>query len=171
MSKFDDALAVILTHEGGYVNHPQDPGGATNKGITQGTYNAWRRKKKLAVRSVRDIENHEVAAIYRESYWNPLKCEDFPFGVALCLFDFGVNAGISRAAKTLQSCAGVKADGVIGPQTIAAAQAIHKNELIERFTTKRVTYYASLKTFATFGNGWIRRTIETMATAILYRAD
>ena len=120
MSNFLRALPIILQSEGGYVNHPADPGGATNQGVTQRVYDAWRSNGGQQKRSVREITPEEVEAIYREQYWDQAKCDKMPWPLSLMHFDAAVNHGVTRANKLLQKALGVTADGVIGNVTLAA---------------------------------------------------
>lgn len=160
MNKFNAAVEIILAHEGGYVNHPSDPGGETNFGISKRAY------PKV---DIKNLTRDQAKAIYKRDFWDKLKCEEFAFGVGLSLFDFGVNAGLSTASKTLQRACGAPADGVIGPGTIYKATSMNKNDLVEKFAAERILYYSRLATFKTFGAGWVRRTIETLSTALLMR--
>jgi lysozyme family protein len=153
---FDAALAAVLKHEGGYSNHPRDPGGSTMRGVTQRTYDDWRRGQGLSPRSVRQIENAELRAIYKRDYWDKVKGDDLPAGVAYATFDFAVNSGVSRASKYLQAAAGVAQDGVIGPATVAAAKADPAG-VITRLMDARVKFLRGLETFDTFGRGWMSR--------------
>ena len=110
---YDKCLETILHHEGGYVNHPKDPGGETNLGVTKRVYEEWGGTK-----SMRDLTVKDVAPIYRKNYWDRVKGDDLPNGLDLCVFDFGVNAGTGRTAKYLQKMVGTTVDGGIGPNTI-----------------------------------------------------
>lgn len=124
MTAFDQALAFTLPQEGGYVNDPNDSGGATNKGVTQATYDAWRDAEKQPLRSVELLTSAEAADLYQAMYWNPGHCADLPLRLAICHFDWTVNHGVSGALKTLQNAVGAVSDGEWGPATGAAvAQA------------------------------------------------
>ena len=162
---FDRALSLVLKHEGGYVNHPSDPGGATNKGVTQATYDAWREKQALPKRSVREIAESEVTAIYRRDYWVRVQGDDLPAGVAYAVFDFAVNSGVYRASRFLQKVVGVAQDGIVGPATIAATKALSPAAVIDRLCDDRMAFLHSLGTFATFGKGWTRRVSDVRAKA------
>ncbi|HEY7821399.1 MAG TPA: glycosyl hydrolase 108 family protein, partial [Acidimicrobiia bacterium] len=116
---FPKCLAVTLTHEGGYVNHPRDPGGATNLGVTHKTL-AAHLGRPVSKQDVRNLTQGDVEPIYRRGYWLPVKGENLPHGVDLAVFDFGVNSGPSRSAKYLQGVVGVAKDGKIGPKTLIA---------------------------------------------------
>lgn len=154
------SLGLVLEHEGGYVNHPKDPGGATNKGVTQKTYDAYRQRKGLALRSVRGITQEELLEIYDQQYWDKVQGDKLPEGLDYCVFDYGVNSGPSRAAKDLQRELGVSADGVIGLQTLAVIDGMSGLELetlIIRLCDRRLRFLKSLKTWGTFGKGWASR--------------
>lgn len=162
---FDQALAAVLVHEGGYVNDPQDPGGATNKGVTQAVYDDWRHGQGAAPRSVRQLEPAEVQAIYRHLYWDRIKGDDLPSGVDYATFDFAVNSGVSRAARFLQTAAGVASDGIIGPATIAATKVSPSN-VITALVDHRLSFLRSLGTFPRFRKGWTARCNEVRAKAL-----
>lgn len=162
---FPASLAAVLVHEGGYVNDPRDPGGATNQGVTQAVYDDWRAGEGLEQRSVRLINGYEVGAIYRRRYWDACRCDDLPAGVDYCIFDFAVNSGTNRAARYLQRAAGVAEDGQIGPMTIAAVFAKPATGLIDQVSSLRLAFLRQLKTFDRFGRGWTRRVEEVCAKA------
>lgn len=149
----------ILAYEGGFVNHPKDPGGATNQGATQRTYDAYRRRIGHATQSVRLIDNVERDTIYRVQYWDAIRGDDLPSGVDAAVYDFAVNSGPSRAAKYLQRIAGVKQDGVIGLQTLDAVARLDPVVVIDRLCEARMTFLRGLKTWGTFGKGWSRRVV------------
>jgi lysozyme family protein len=150
---YAQALKQVLKYEGGYVDHPKDPGGPTNKGITQAVYDAWRKKSGLPVQSVRSINDSEVAAIYRQEYWDRISGDLLPSGVDFAVFDFAVNSGVSRAAKYLQTVVGVTQDGQIGPATIQATKAY----VAMAVTNKRLSFMQGLSIWSTFGKGWSAR--------------
>ena len=162
------ALDRVLVHEGGAVNHPSDPGGRTNKGVTQRVYDAYRIRLKKPTQTVYNIKPDEVQAIYRRGYWEKISGDQLPAGVDYAVFDAAVNSGPSRAAAWLQSSlrphyAG-PVDGVIGEATIAAAVG-HPNhdELVAQMVDKRLSFVKSLKTFKVFGKGWTRRLNDVLA--------
>jgi lysozyme family protein len=150
---YPQALKQVLKYEGGYVDHPKDPGGPTNKGITQAVYDAWQKKNGLPTQSVRNISDAAVAAIYKQQYWDAISGDDLPSGVDFAVFDFAVNSGVSRAAKYLQAVVGVTQDGQIGPQTIQAT----KTFVAMAVTNKRLAFMQSLSIWSTFGKGWSAR--------------
>jgi lysozyme family protein len=159
-ANFDKALAAVLVHEGGYVNHPRDPGGATNRGVTQAVYDDWRVAHGLPEQGVRDITQAEVMAIYKHRYWDKVRGDDLPSGVDYCVFDFAVNSGIGRASRYLQETVGVAADGKIGPTTLAAVKAKPADELIDSICDARMSFLKRLTIFDTFGKGWSCRVSE-----------
>ena len=162
---YQKCLDMILHHEGGYVNHPKDPGGETNLGVTKRVYEDWGGTKDM-----KDLEVEDVAPIYRKNYWDRIKADDLPSGLDLCVFDFGVNAGTGRAAKYLQNLIGTVADGGIGPNTLRALANYVDSEGVEsaikNYQAERQSYYEKLKTFETFGRGWTRRVEETTESAL-----
>jgi lysozyme family protein len=141
---FDHALTFVLKWEGGYVNHPQDPGGATNLGITQRTYDAWRQAQGLAPRDVRQITREEAAQIYRQRYWEPLKLQDANPALQLAAFDAAVNHGVGQALTFLARCEGDW----------------------RRLIALRITFYTNLRIFDTFGRGWMRRMADLLHACI-----
>ena len=154
----------ILAYEGGFVNHPKDPGGATNQGITQRTYDAYRRRIGHATQSVRLIDNVERDTIYRVQYWDAIKGDDLPSGVDAAVYDFAVNSGPSRAAKFLQRIVGVKQDGVIGLQTLDAVARMDSTQVIGQLCVDRMAFLRVARNPKTgallwpdFGTGWTRR--------------
>jgi lysozyme family protein len=162
---FDAALAAVLAHEGGYVNHPRDPGGATNRGVTQAVYDDWRSGRGLPARSVRHIAEDEVSAIYKRQYWDAVKGDDLPAGVDYCVFDFAVNSGTNRASRYLQQAVGATPDGQIGPATLAAVGCKPPSEVVEAICDARMAFLKRLPTFDAFGRGWTRRVADVRAKA------
>ena len=164
-NNYQTSLEIILHHEGGYVNHPKDPGGETNLGVTKRVYEEWGGTKDM-----KDLTVEDVAPIYRKNYWGKVKGDDLPSGLDLCVFDFAVNAGPGRAAKYLQTMIGTVADGGIGPNTLRAldsyVDANGVEHAIKEYQKARQGYYESLSTFETFGRGWTRRVDETTELAL-----
>ena len=168
-ARFRRSLTEVLRHEGGYSDHPRDPGGATNLGVTLATA----RAHDLDVDGdgdvdkidVRNLKPRDVEPVYRASYWLKAKCDRLPAGVDLMVFDLAVNSGPGRAAKFLQECVGVPADGAIGPITLAAVARLPAKEVVLRMRNRRERFYRSLSTFDTFGRGWMRRLNEVYALA------
>ena len=162
---FSRCVEMIFRHEGGYADHPDDPGGATNMGITHKTLSGW-RGVPVTREDVRNLTREEAGEIYRANYWNALSCDALSPGVDLIVFDFGVNAGVSRAAKLLQKIVHVEQDGQVGPITVGASKSIDPEHIITAFSEGRMEHYRSLKHWNTFKNGWTRRTNETREAAV-----
>lgn len=166
---FDRALPHVLIHEGGKVDHPKDPGGRTNKGITQRVYNAWRAKSNLPARDVYQIDDMEVAAIYRFQYWDAVQGDALPEGVGYVVFDGAVNSGPKQSIKWLQRALGSlytgNVDGVMGALTLQAVAGVNDMDaLIGRIIDRREAFLRALKTFSTFGRGWMRRIAQVEET-------
>lgn len=151
-------LAFTLQFEGGYVNHPRDPGGETNRGITKRVYDAYRARKGRGVQSVKLISEAEVQEIYKRQYWDAVRGDELPKGVDAAVFDLAVNSGVGRAARMLQQALGVKVDGNIGLATMAAVNTADPKKLASDIIAARNAFLRRLKTFPTFGKGWMRRT-------------
>lgn len=183
MNEFIRSLDKVLLEEGGWSDHPKDPGGATMKGVTQRVYDAYRDRLRKTRRSVRFIEQSELEVIYRTSYWNLIKGDSLPAGVGYVVFDGAVNSGVKRSAEWLQAALGVHVDGVIGPATITAAMRDPNHDaLIDRIMDRRLAFLQSLTTWSTFGKGWkarvarVRSVGQAWATgveapALLYAAE
>lgn len=154
---YPEAIKAVLLHEGGYVNHPKDPGGATNFGVTQAVYDGFRKRHGQSPAPVKNIQNREVQEIYRLQYWNTVRGDELPAGIDYCVFDFAVNSGPSRAIKYLQTALGVKSDGLIGLVTIQAAKEAFAHDVIQTICNNRLAFLKALKTWPTFGKGWGRR--------------
>ena len=153
---------MILVHEGGYVNHPEDPGGETKYGISKRAYPNLEIDK---------LSESDAKAIYKEDYWDRIKGDDLPVGVACVVMDYAVNSGISRASKALQGICGFQScDGVIGPHTLNAVWTTVKEnseeEVIAAVTQQRLKFIRDLSTYKTFGKGWERRIKETEISAL-----
>jgi lysozyme family protein len=165
-SNFAASLKRVLVHEGGYSNDKADPGGATMWGITHIDYDAYRKRKGLATQSVRAMTTTERDDIYRNKYWVGARCGELPDGVDYVVFDGAVNSGVAQSAKWLQRALGVTADGHIGDITLQAADEAHPDSLIHSMCDQRRTFLRNLKTFKTFGKGWMRRVDEVESTAV-----
>lgn len=166
---FPAALAEILHHEGGFANHKLDPGGVTMLGVTKRVWEQW-TGKPASIADMRALTPEKVAPLYRKNYWDAAECDELPAALALCVFDFAVNAGPARSARYLQGVVGAAQDGKIGPATLAAVEgAVAEQgvaEMVRRFQQSRRNYYRSLPTFKTFGRGWLRRVDEVESAAL-----
>lgn len=164
------AMPHVFKVEGGYVDHPRDPGGATNLGVTIATLRAW-RKRPVSKADVKALTKEEATAIYKAQYWDKVAGDDLPAGLDYAMFDFGINSGPSRAVKFLQQILGVKADGVIGVMTLEAVRQHPVNYLISELCNSRIAWLRRLKTWDTFGKGWTRRIEHVRATALSFASS
>lgn len=157
-ANFDACMAEVFSHEGGYVNHPSDPGGETNFGIS---------KRSYPREDIRGMTKARAAEIYRRDFWNKVRGDQLPEGIDLVVFDPAVNSGVSRGAKWLQKALGVKQDGAIGAVTISAAVVSSDSVgVIKRACAARMSFLQGLGTWGTFGRGWSRRVASVEATAV-----
>lgn len=164
-NNFDRSLVEVLKHEGGFVNHPDDPGGATNKGITIAVYRKW-INKDATVDELKQISDVVVANIYRRHYWNAVRGDDLPAGVDYAVFDFAVNSGVSRASRFLQTILQIEQDGKIGPLTVKAAYDGAPDAIINEYCDRRLAFLKALRGWATFGRGWDKRVANVRAIAL-----
>jgi lysozyme family protein len=167
-SNWDNAFKLMLKSEGGFVNHPSDPGGMTNLGVTKATWENWVGRESDEA-EMRGLTPEKVEPLYKKKYFDAVRGDELPVGLDYLMFDFAVNAGAGRAIKTLQTAVGVTPDGGFGPMTMAAVQAVDPVDLIERFSQAKEDFYRSLTTFATFGKGWLNRVadVKVKASAML----
>lgn len=162
---FDKCLKMLLSHEGGFVNHPKDPGGITNLGVTKKVYDEWTGRESTE-QEMRDLTPEDVAPIYKKNYWDRVKGDSLPSGLDWACFDWAVNSGSGRPAKAVQRAVGATADGAIGPATLGLVMEKDPKFIIEYVHDVRQDFYKSLKTFETFGRGWTRRNKETLHQAL-----
>jgi lysozyme family protein len=162
---FRDCLELVLKHEGGYVDHPKDPGGRTNLGVTQRVWEEW-IGHPATEKDMRELTPAIVAPMYEMRYWRTSYCEKLPRGLDLLVFSMAVNAGAGRSVKLLQDAIGVVADGVIGPNTMARINEANVETLIDKFSEARTDYYKGLKLFPVFGRGWVARTDKERLEAL-----
>ena len=161
---FEQCLALVLKHEGGYVDHPKDPGGRTNRGVTQKVWEEW-VGHPVDEAAMRALGPADVAPLYKKNYWDKIKGDQLPMGVDYACFDLAVNSGVGRAAKILQQAVGVNQDGAIGPATLDAVAKANPRDLATEICDLRLNFLQSLPTWATFGRGWGRRVSEVEETA------
>jgi lysozyme family protein len=159
IENFQTSLELVLAHEGYFGNDPRDAGGMTNLGVTKRAWQAW-VKRPVDEAEMRSLTPESVAPFYKEMYWDTCKCDELPIGIDYAVFDFAVNAGTHQASKLLQEALSVDADGVIGQQTLTAVGNYGVVELTELFSEKKELFYRSLRTFATFGKGWLNRVVD-----------
>jgi lysozyme family protein len=170
MSAFDACLAFTLGQEGGFVDDPRDPGGATNEGVTLSSFRNWMGDQTLTVADLLDMTDDDRAAFYGAGYWNPISGDQLPPAVAMMTNDFAVNAGVRTSAMRLQQVVGAYQDGSIGRLTLDAVAAMDQTFIVGRLGQLRMAYYESLTSlFPIYGAGWTNRTTacEAAATALL----
>ena len=148
---FERSVDFILKHEGGYVNHPRDPGGETNMGIA---------KKFYPDLDIKNLTRQQAIGIYRRDYWERVRCHEMPPAIAHMVFDSAVNQGINASARILQRALRVKDDGVIGPVTLAATRNANQAALLSEMAAVRGNWYAATRNVDVFGLGWYRRLID-----------
>jgi len=167
VTPFDEALQLTLGYEGGISNDKADRGGLTQAGITQRTYDAWRRVRRLPLRAVTLIEPEEVRTIYFQLYWLAAHCDELPGQLAKCVFDASVNHGPTRAIRLLQLSIGITDDGQFGPQTRRALEHADENATITIYLDAREDFYADIieadPTQVRFKDGWRNRVIALRA--------
>lgn len=168
IANFPKALEDLLAvgREGGFSNHPADPGGMTNHGVTLRVWSAW-VGRDVTEAEMRALTHEDVAPLYRERYWDTVKADQLPSGLDYAVFDAAVNSGSNQASKWLQRSVNAADDGRIGPMTLKAVSGHSAAEVVTRFNEQRQNFLEGLKTFATFGNGWTRRVSEVQTTAML----
>jgi lysozyme family protein len=158
---FKAALPFVLRWEGGFVDHPNDPGGRTNKGITQRVYDDWRSRQGAAKQDVKVITDAEVEGIYDAGYWGPARSEDMDRPLDLVQFDTAVNMGVKRAVRFLQHAVGCGVDGAFGKNTADAVGRCDQGQAVIEYCKAREAYYRSLAQnepkLAVFLKGWLNR--------------
>lgn len=160
MTSFDDAFDALIGNEGGYVDNPKDPGGATMWGVTEGVARAYGYTGPM-----QDLPRETAKAIAKKLYWDPLHLDEFDPRVAFQVFDANYNGG--HCVIWMQGTAGTKVDGLIGPQTIAAVQGVPPWQFILRWNALRLRYYTSLTTWSMFGKGWSNRIADNLKRGAL----
>lgn len=161
---FSSALITVLKSEGGFVNNPSDPGGATNLGVTKKVWESW-TGKSVSISDMRNLTQAQVSPLYKKQYWDAVRGDDLPSGLDYLVFDFAINAGVSRAIKTLQKALSIVDDGVFGNKTLGAVNKADTTDLIIKFSELKEQFYKSLPTFSVFGKGWMRRVAEAKTYA------
>ncbi len=164
-TNFKNALNHVLVHEGGWADHPRDPGGATMKGVTLITYRRHFGEDKTKD-DLKNISDGELEKIYDSGYWRKCHCNDLPSGIDYAVFDAAVNSGPGRGAKWLQASVGADQDGSIGSETLSHVKGHGPIEVIDDMCDHRLTFLRSLSNWSVFGKGWGRRVegVRSIAT-------
>ena len=164
-ANYDASLSRVLKHEGGYTNHPSDPGGPTNFGITIHDYRRYIKANGNAA-DVRNMQLADAAKIYRARYWHALRCDELRAGLDYAVFDYGVNSGIGRAARVMQRLLGIGQGTSMTDAVIAGVRRADAASLIARLCDERMAFLKSLRTWPVFGAGWSRRVAEARRDAL-----
>jgi lysozyme family protein len=165
-SSYEESLRRLLAHEGGYTNHPSDPGGPTNFGITIHDYRKFVKPSATAA-DVRSMKVAEAKSIYRAKYWDAQRCDDLPAGIDDSLFDYGVNSGIGRSGKVLRRIVGLADNtSVINDEVLKAVARRDSKAIINAINDERLRFLKGLKTWPVFGTGWGRRVSEVRAFSL-----
>lgn len=159
-----ECLAQILKSEGGYVDDPRDNGGATNFGVTKKTYENW-VGREVTKEDIKNLTIDDVAPIYKERYWARVRADELKDGCDLLLFDLAVHSGPRRSVKIAQETAGTVVDGLIGPKTVAAINAMDQTEFIKKFSENRLAFYKRIEAWKHFENGFRNRVKKTQIAA------
>ena len=169
---FTYCAAHVLGAEGGLVDHPRDPGGRTNLGITQATLNEARRVLPTLPATVDALTRAHALEIYERLYWRPVHGDELPLPIALLVFDASVNQGPGTAARMLQAALGVATDGAIGPKTLAAVARANVADLATEIASRRMYAYMLQDSLDdTFGLGWSRRLCAVFRAALALHVE
>lgn len=171
-SKFERCIDVTLKWEGGYVDHPADPGGATNNGISLAY--ARTRGSMFDLDGDGDVDKSDIAmvtldmahVVYKDWFWRDVRGDELPSGVDLCMVDYAVNSGAGRAIRALQSILGIQIDGVLGPETMAALKVADPRAVVTQLCDQRLAFLQALSTWPTFGVGWSNRVADIRKNAM-----
>lgn len=160
--RFEELIDHILDFEGGYVNHPNDPGGETNFGIS---------KKAYPNLDIKNLKKREAEEIYKKDYWDKMRCDEMPKGIRFILFDCAINQGIDRATRLLQRSLGMpegQVDGIIGPKTLKASKEMDEQSLMLNLALMRYDNYTKNPRWEVFGKGWAKRLLKVSILSFIY---
>jgi lysozyme family protein len=172
-NNFDKCIALVLKSEGGFTDNPKDPGnhlddgrqGCTNLGVTQAAWEAF-VGHKVSTADMKALTPETVGSFYKAKYWMASYANQLPVGVDYCILDASINMGVGRAVKLLQECLGCVPDGTIGPRTMQLIDGKDPKDVVEAFSQRKISFYESLATFATFGKGWLKRVEDVKQNAL-----
>ena len=172
MALFEHSIRAVFHHEGGYVQDSDDPGGATNMGITHKTLASWRKVSFVIPEEVQALTKEEAGRIYKSKYWDKMRLDEFSSqALAETVMDFGVNAGTRASIKLLQEAVNwvqrgdtLTVDGAIGPNTMHHVNTTPDRAVIQKFFELRIRYYANIcrrrKASRKFLYAWTRRSLD-----------
>lgn len=156
MAKQEILVPFIKSWEGGFANHPKDPGGATMRGITLATFRSAFGKGK-SVDDLKNLTDEEWNTVFRRFFWDRWRADEIKSqSIANILVDWIWASGSHSIIKT-QQLLGVRADGKVGPQTLNAINSQDSKLLFERLFERRRKFIFSCRNFETFGKGWLNR--------------
>ena len=169
---WERSFELMLKSEGGFSDDPRDNGnklpdgrlGSTMLGVTQYNWEAW-SGHQVTHEQMKKLRPEDVKPFYKKKFWAAFRCDDLPLGIDYLVFDFSVNAGVGRGAKTLQSVVGATPDGAIGPLTLAAVAKQSEKELIDSFSAAKMDFYLGLNN-PTYEAGWLNRVKHTRTAAL-----
>lgn len=170
---WERSFELMLGSEGGFSDDPRDNGnklpdgrpGSTMLGVTQYNWEHW-TGHQVTHEQMKKLKPEDVKPFYRKKFWDACRGDDLPDGIDYLVFDFAVNAGVGRSAKTLQSAVGATPDGAIGPLTLGAVAAYSPVELIDKFSEEKINFYQGLQNFDVYGVGWLNRVKHVRKTAL-----
>jgi len=167
-NNFEQCLALVLRSEGGFVQNPKDPGGATNLGVTKATYESY-VGRSVDADEMKGLTPDTVAPLYKKMYWDKVRGDDMPAGVDYALFDLAVNSGPRQATKFIQNIASVPADGLMGDRTVQQVNTLDPADTVAKLCNERLQFLQQLNTWDTFGKGWSKRVsdVQKRATAMV----
>ena len=151
---------MLLKHEGGFVNHLEDPGEAKKLGVTKRVMQEF-LGRAVSMGEMKALTPEDVKPVYKKLYADKVCFDKLPDGLNLAVLDWAVNSGTGRAAQALQKLVGATQDGAIGPKTLQAVMNHDTAELVDKLHDTRQKFYESLSHFKTFGEGWTRRNEKT----------
>lgn len=169
-ANFARCLEAVLAEEGGFVDHPSDPGGATNRGVTIANFRRY-VKADGTVADLKRLTAEQAGIVFKKQYWDKVKGDYLPSGIDHAVFDFAVNSGVSRSSKYLQRVLGVAQDGIIGPKTLEAADEAWDRAVINSLCDDRLAFLMRLKTWPVFGKGWAKRVARVRALSLQLAAS
>lgn len=165
IGNFEKCLALLLQHEGGFVNDSRDNGGMTNLGVTIRVWEEW-VGHPVSEKEMRNLTPLMVGPLYKRKYWDAVRADELPSGVDYCVFDTSVNSGVGRAIKLLQQSVGATPDGGFGSITMALVNQKDPENLISLLSARRLEFMQALKLFPIFGKGWSKRVAEVKESAL-----
>lgn len=170
IENYDSSLRQLLKHEGGWSEHPRDPGGATMKGVTLNTFRRFYGREKTK-EELRNITHQQLAHIYKVGYWDVCQCDSLPVGLDFVVFDAAVNSGSRRSLKWLQLAVGSHPDGIIGPNTLRQVRRSKLEDVICNTCMQRLLFMQSLNTWNVFGKGWSKRVLEVCQKGLVMELE